>query len=263
MLGRGGLDFTQSGRLLPPSDGVNSGTSTKDEIVIGRDHCQETSLGSRGPFTPRLLEEMGVLAPVKLSAEALNLLATMRNTHPPASMTEQQLQLDPALMTSAPAVPMSDSRAAAQDELLAPSVTREAQPILLPRETGADIGMASPVPLTQEAISVISKLRNKKDEAEDWGRWRDVLFRAKAALALGPSKSSAIADAKRPEFQPAVHIEADGSTSLYCPECFVPLHPDPHPSKLYIFLHAKRYSAAEWCFETEMPEWAQAGYEWD
>lgn len=27
---------------------------------------------------------------------------------------------------------------------------------------------------------------------------------------------------------------------LYCPECYLPLHPDPKPEKLYIFLHAVR-----------------------
>ena len=33
---------------------------------------------------------------------------------------------------------------------------------LLPRETGEDIGMGSPVPLSQQAVDVISKLRNMK-----------------------------------------------------------------------------------------------------
>ena len=33
---------------------------------------------------------------------------------------------------------------------------------LLPRETGEDIGMGSPVPLSSEAITVITNLRNMK-----------------------------------------------------------------------------------------------------
>lgn len=33
---------------------------------------------------------------------------------------------------------------------------------LLPRETGHDIGMGSPVPLSAEAVDVITKLRNMK-----------------------------------------------------------------------------------------------------
>ena len=49
----------------------------------------------------------------------------------------------------------------------------------------------------------------------------------------------------------------------YCPECYLPLHPDPKPEKLYIFLHALRYTTSLGCFETEMPEWARKGYVWD
>lgn len=262
MLGRGGLDFSQSGLVPMSFDGVVPGTPTEGGNVSGRDRSKETSLGSTGPFTPRLVEEMGVLASVSLSSEALNLLAAMRNTHPPSSMTQQRMQRDPASVASAPAVATPDSTFAERDDLLAPPVPVEAPPTKLPRETGADIGMASPVPLTHEAISVIANLRNTKDEAEDWGRWRDVIFRAKTALAPDPSDASPSNDAERQEFQPAVHTEADGSTSLYCPECYLPLHPDPHPSKLYIFLHAKRYSTTEWSFETDLPDWAQVGYEW-
>lgn len=33
---------------------------------------------------------------------------------------------------------------------------------LLPRETGQDIGMGSPVPLSSEAVGVITRLRNMK-----------------------------------------------------------------------------------------------------
>src|SRR5262245_26713901 len=33
---------------------------------------------------------------------------------------------------------------------------------LLPRETGHDIGMSSPVPLSEEAVGVITRLRNMK-----------------------------------------------------------------------------------------------------
>jgi len=49
----------------------------------------------------------------------------------------------------------------------------------------------------------------------------------------------------------------------YCPECYIPLHPDPKPERLYIFLHALRYTTSLGCFETEMPEWAAEGWEWD
>ncbi|KAJ2955316.1 hypothetical protein NUW54_g14746 [Trametes sanguinea] len=49
----------------------------------------------------------------------------------------------------------------------------------------------------------------------------------------------------------------------YCPECFVPLHPDPKPESLYIFLHALRYTTSLGTFETDMPEWASEGWEWE
>jgi len=203
---------------------------------------------------------------------------------------------------------------------------------LLPRETGQDIGMGSPVPLSREAVKVITALRNMKDEDEDWSRWRDVVFRAKGKLtptglsltktpppnqrkrgghrkfvdeALNrPPKpiidesttqtslcnsllTTSPSDLSTPESElPAVHhppqfsdeevlekvatmipqeeltevIQAD---NLYCPECYLPLHPDPKPERLYIFLHALRYATSLGTFETEMPEWAAEGYIWD
>lgn len=39
------------------------------------------------------------------------------------------------------------------------------KPKLLPRETGHDIGMGSPVPLSLEAVGVITRLRNQKVRA--------------------------------------------------------------------------------------------------
>ncbi|KAJ7935387.1 pseudouridine synthase [Mycena leptocephala] len=280
---------------------------------------------------------------------------------------------------------------------------------LLPRETGEDIGMGSPVPLSSQAVEVITRLRNMKDEEEDWGRWRDVVFRTKGALAPANMKIKQVPQNKRrrgkaefvdekhnlkkpakvalagtttiespvsvfPEARnhgvngasasddspasaptsvespasfdaadpgvpivpestatmeaPAVHAEGtvpDGdcillasssasssepasahagptppvsedpsappqppqltvaeavdrasaieaqaeattislSENSYCPECYLPLHPDPKPGKLYIFLHALRYTTSLGKFETPMPEWAQEGWVWD
>ncbi len=50
---------------------------------------------------------------------------------------------------------------------------------------------------------------------------------------------------------------------MYCPECYLPLHPDPIPEKLYIFLHALKYTTSLGSFETEMPEWSREGFTWD
>ncbi|KIK97163.1 hypothetical protein PAXRUDRAFT_136871 [Paxillus rubicundulus Ve08.2h10] len=165
---------------------------------------------------------------------------------------------------------------------------------LLPRETGQDIGMGSPVPLSAEAVQVITRLRNMKDEDEDWSRWRDVVFRAKGALTpksfrklpplppqnrrkRGGKSITESQDASQRLGPPQItHPEAisllpslsapppsiDPATgTFYCPECYLPLHPDPKPEKLYIFLHALKYELSLGSFETEMPEWAREGWE--
>lgn len=49
----------------------------------------------------------------------------------------------------------------------------------------------------------------------------------------------------------------------YCAECYLPLHPDPKPDKLYIFLHALRYTTSLGRFETDMPDWAAEGWVWE
>ena len=65
--------------------------------------------------------------------------------------------------------------------------------------------------------------------------------------------------------EPKVEIETFPGTEemKYCPECYVPLYPDPKPEKLYIFLHALRYTTSLGCFETEMPAWAAKEWKWD
>ncbi|OAX37786.1 pseudouridine synthase [Rhizopogon vinicolor AM-OR11-026] len=166
---------------------------------------------------------------------------------------------------------------------------------LLPRETGHDIGMGSPVPLSSEAVGIIIRLRNMKDEDEDWSRWRDVVFRAKGTLTPkdipraplppqnrrkkgGPSlpqtpipqdtslapqltQTEALTRLSQMEAPPPAVDPVTGT--LYCSECYLPLHPDPKPEKLYIFLHALRYTTSLGCFETDMPEWAAEGWKWD
>ncbi|KAF5354738.1 hypothetical protein D9756_005528 [Leucocoprinus leucothites] len=217
---------------------------------------------------------------------------------------------------------------------------------LLPRETGEDIGLGSPVPLSKEAVGVITRLRNMKDEDEDWSRWRDVIFRAKGALspsnltvkppppqnrrkrggkgeftaggnsvrtasntASGAATPTEPTDTTMPVSTPDASLVSSSvatptsseaatpaaavvdqppqltteealekislmeplpdpntvveSEHLYCPECYLPLHPDPKPEKLYIFLHALKYTTSLGAFETEMPEWAAEGFEWD
>lgn len=64
---------------------------------------------------------------------------------------------------------------------------------------------------------------------------------------------------------PEVELEKYPGTedTKHCPECYVPVYPDPKPEKLYIFLHALRYTTSLGCYETEMPAWAAKGWQWD
>lgn len=181
----------------------------------------------------------------------------------------------------------------------------------LPREDGTDIGISSPVALSDEAVGIISKLRNLKDQDEDYSRWKDVIFRAKNAEALDPGSMAnrakgldARASRRAKEIEDEnsnaedllresgpIRIKTDGAASSilsatsdrlepitsappissvdphetdgrYCPECYLPLQPDPQPEKLFIFLHAWRYTTKEWSFKTDMPFWAAKGYRW-
>lgn len=232
-------------------------------------------------------------------------------------------------------------------------------PKRLPRETGEDIGMGSPVPLSKEAVDIITRLRNMKvslffylvvlvcslnllclqDEDEDWSRWRDVVFRAKgklrpshmvikpppaqnrrkrggkAEVVSTPPEADKIQSDDIPEaaaiaFSEISCADSNATTSnteqtspqnmevspppelpqisletvieqaamkepafdttegnkdehLYCPDCYLPLHPDPKPEKLYIFLHALKYTTSLGEFSTEMPVWSAEGWTWD
>lgn len=178
------------------------------------------------------------------------------------------------------------------------SVTPPSPPKLLPRESGLDVGMGSPVPLSAEAVGVITRLRNMKDEEEDWSRWRDVVFRAKGAKLdlgiiqsednqtnegdtkeghsiVGETDEAVERNAKliatgllpssphqEPDPDPSTWTAKTESGTLYCTECYLPLHPDPDPDRLYIFLHALRYTTSLGSFETKMPTWAEEGWSW-
>lgn len=55
---------------------------------------------------------------------------------------------------------------------------------LLPRETGEDVGMACPVPLTPDIAELITRMRLRKDEKENHARLRDIMFMKKAPHAV-------------------------------------------------------------------------------
>ncbi|KAG8930177.1 hypothetical protein FRC02_004527 [Tulasnella sp. 418] len=162
---------------------------------------------------------------------------------------------------------------------------------LLPREDGTDVGAASPVPLSEETLQVIKALRNKKDESEEFSRWKDVVFKTKAFVKTqGVNSVSAtmrnqvprhIREQRQEEASKMASIDSShlsnegnllsqnsespaavvvGESFSYCEECFLPVYPDPKPSQLYICLHALRYTTSKWSFATEMPFWATPGW---
>lgn len=50
-----------------------------------------------------------------------------------------------------------------------------------------------------------------------------------------------------------------------CPECHLPLHSDPHPDELTLFLHAYSYASTDpsqpWSYTTTLPLWARDAYD--
>ena len=83
------------------------------------------------------------------------------------------------------------------------------------------------------------------------------------ALRVAPAPDAATAEVRARQADAQVMVQAENGGLLYCPECYLPLHPDPRPERLYIFLHALRYTTKLGTFETQMPEWATEGWEWD
>jgi tRNA pseudouridine32 synthase len=109
-----------------------------------------------------------------------------------------------------------------------------------------------PAPLTEEEALAILAAASSPPPAEN------PLVR----VAPPPDAPTENGRAKQAAAQVAVQAENDGA--LYCSECYLPLHPDPPPERLYIFLHALRYTTTSLgVFETEMPEWAAEGWEWE
>ncbi|EIM24117.1 pseudouridine synthase, partial [Wallemia mellicola CBS 633.66] len=113
-----------------------------------------------------------------------------------------------------------------------------------------DIGFNSPVELDEEYKEVIRRLRAQKDESDGWARWRDVLgFDSKKANDAAEEKENL--------------EKITQGLGGYCPTCFIPLIEDPPREKLFIYLHATRYTSPEWCFEAPLPNWIdEQGRDW-
>ncbi|KAI5119821.1 hypothetical protein M0805_004756 [Coniferiporia weirii] len=352
-LGKGGIDLTPSNEReapRPPSEFGDStaeghGRSESDPSPINvADTTEDANQGAAGDKLEGELDAgiTGGSSEVPVDPEVPVIAVPVSNLDLSTSVPsngKKDRQGNPAWRTKE------------ESAALRASLSGEA-PTLLPRETGHDIGLGAPVPLSNEAVGVITRLRNQKDEDEDWSRWRDIVFRAKGALhprdyaigwaqqkpvpkmnskqKKGKRKGDVISEAREENFQNKVQGSGeDGSDhrkgsiardpnfslssdsvaevmtetsraesnqvligaptsaplpahtqtpkpisetlvsesengALYCTECYLPLHPDPKPEKLYIFLHALRYTSASLgAFETRLPEWAAKGYVWE
>jgi hypothetical protein len=82
-------------------------------------------------------------------------------------------------------------------------------------------------------------------------------------LRVAPPSDAATENARAKQAVAQIAVQEENDGALYCGECYLPLHPDPPPERLYIFLHALRYTTSLGVFETDMPEWAAEGWEWE
>jgi hypothetical protein len=55
------------------------------------------------------------------------------------------------------------------------------------------------------------------------------------------------------------HSHSGKDIHIYCPACYLPIHPIPALEDLYICLHAWRYTSSLGRFESPMPKWAGDG----
>ncbi|EST04785.1 Pseudouridine synthase, RsuA/RluB/C/D/E/F [Kalmanozyma brasiliensis GHG001] len=149
------------------------------------------------------------------------------------------------------------------------------------KKVGGEIGQ-------KEVEMIVNAIKGDQDGQEDWARWKDeVLFKDMIAQeglenvhVPGPNGRSSrpsdellkralqkLEDDKgevpakglnRPaDIETAWQKRVREQSSDFCPECKIPLLPDPRPEELYIYLHAIKYWTDEWSFEDALPWWAR------
>lgn len=153
------------------------------------------------------------------------------------------------------------------------------------KKVGGEIGH-------KEVEKIVDAIKGDQDGQEDWARWKDeVLFKdmiAREGLenvhVPGPNGRSSrpsdellkralakleldTADVPTKGLNRPVDIETAWQkrvreqSSDFCPECKIPLLPDPKPEELYIYLHAIKYWTDEWSFEDALPWWAREDWQ--
>ncbi|BGO88440.1 hypothetical protein JCM10020v2_000055 [Rhodotorula toruloides] len=116
--------------------------------------------------------------------------------------------------------------------------------------------------LTAGAKRAIAALREVKDEADGFARERDLeaverARRSERNLMSIDADPEVVSSAAEEDGAAERAGEADG----FCSTCFTPLHPDPKPEALFIWLHAMRYKTIDWDWSSELPYWAEETYE--
>lgn len=155
-----------------------------------------------------------------------------------------------------------------------------------------NIDVSSPIRLSDQARQVIAGLRRQRDEADDWGKWKEVVWATKKAQdeleAAAESSASETDKAKRKREKiphPSVNNNLKRSKAVerpilddtpspmtppveipdgFCTQCFTPIPLDPDPESLFIYLHALRYETEELgTWETPLPKWASEDWDGD
>ncbi|BGP21182.1 drap deaminase [Rhodotorula toruloides] len=116
--------------------------------------------------------------------------------------------------------------------------------------------------LTPGAKRAIAALREVKDEADGFARERDLEAVERARRSERNLMSiDADPDSVGSAAEDSAQAEAAGEADGFCSICFTPLHPDPKPEALFIWLHAMRYKTIDWDWSSELPYWAEETYE--
>lgn len=159
-----------------------------------------------------------------------------------------------------------------------------------------NIDVSSPIRLSDQARKVIAGLRRQRDEADDWGKWKEVVWATKAAqdelerAENGGSGSTTETESSKKRERakiphPRVNAKIKRSKAVeremledtpspmtppinipegFCDQCFTPLADDPDPESLFIYLHALRYTTEELgTWETPLPKWADENWDGD
>jgi RluA family pseudouridine synthase len=109
---------------------------------------------------------------------------------------------------------------------------------------------------------IVEGLKMEKDNKDDWARWRDEVLFSELLEQDGverikvPGPNAVSPASQRNDAKASNDDEESIDQTSYCPECKIPLVPDPKPEELFIYLHAIKYQTDQWTYEDVLPWWA-------